>query len=220
MSVEITVRGAAERRAKPEQAKVFVAVESDGGSRDGVFQAVRDTAATLSSQLSQAKADGAVAEWSNDQLRTWSYRPWEKPGRRGALVHHARIELRAVFGDIEAMSGFLADAVTLEGVAVSHVEWSLTDEHRDDMREQARAEAVADAVAKANSYARNLGLGDVRPVAVADTGMLDGPGHDQPPMALAAAYRSSAPESAGSGIEFVPQDITVSVAVDARFLAG
>ncbi|MEO6886183.1 MAG: SIMPL domain-containing protein [Jatrophihabitantaceae bacterium] len=80
-----------------------------------------------------------------------------------------------------------------------------------------------DAREKARSYARNLGLGDVRPVAIADVGMLGESATDAQPtivprMALAAGATpmdDSTPE-----LNLIPQDITVTAAVDARFVAS
>lgn len=219
MSVDITVRGTAERRAQPERATIHVTVESEGGSRDEVFGTVRDTAATLSAQLSQRADEGAAAEWSSEQLRTWSFRPWEKPGRQGTPVHHAQVEFRATFTDFATMTRWLSDAVLLEGANITHVDWALSDGRRDELVEQARGEAVAHAVSKANSYARSLGLGDVRPAAIADAGMLGGTARDQPPVELAAVRASFRSDSAG-GVAFTPQDVVVTAAVDARFVAG
>jgi uncharacterized protein YggE len=217
VSVEVTVRGSAERRAQPERATVHVSVESEGGSRDDVFGTVRETAATLSAQLSQLADVGAAAEWSSDQLRTWSERPWHKSGHQLPQVHHARAEFRATFTDFDELSRWIAGTVALDGVMVSHVEWALTDAHRDELIEQVRAAAVADAVAKASSYANNLGLTRLQPVAIADPGMLGGKRHDEPMRAVALAATYSA--DSGGGVRFTPQDVVVQAAVDARFTA-
>jgi uncharacterized protein YggE len=73
-------------------------------------------------------------------------------------------------------------------------------------------------VTRAQRYSDALGLGPVRPVAIGDAGMVARPPEEasSPPMMRAMAVRAaSAPE-----IEFAPADIEVSVAVDAKFVAG
>ena len=214
--VTITVRGSAQRTAPPERATVHLAVESEGQDRESVLAAVSSGAETIRAQLSQLHEEGGVlAEWAGDQLRTWSERLWDKGGKRPA-VHHARAEFRAVFTDFARLGRWVGDAAQRDGVVISHLDWALGDERRNELTEQVRAAAVADAVAKAASYARNLGLGAPHPEAIADLGMLDRaePG----PMVLAS--RAMSRESAAGGMEFAPEQLTVSVSVDARFVAG
>jgi uncharacterized protein len=84
----------------------------------------------------------------------------------------------------------------------------------------ARSEAVRDSVPRAQQYADALGLGEIRPIAVADAGML-APG-PQPHTGAGPGYlRAAAAAPMGRvDVELAPQDIEVSVAVDARFEAG
>jgi uncharacterized protein YggE len=85
---------------------------------------------------------------------------------------------------------------------------------------EVRNGAVQDAVTRAQQYADALGLGVIRPVAVADAGMLAGTssstgGPGGPQLRAMAGIGGAAPE-----VELMPQDIEVSVQVDARFVAG
>jgi uncharacterized protein YggE len=76
---------------------------------------------------------------------------------------------------------------------------------------------VRDAVTRAQAYADALGLGAIRPVAVADAGMLGA----QPETGPGAAYMRAAAVGGGTAdVELVPEHIEVSAEVDARFLAG
>lgn len=162
---------------------------------------------------------GPFTWWTNDQIRTWSERPWNESGRQLPQVHHAAVEVQVRFSDFGALSRWIPSVITLNGVTVSGIEWSLTDARRDELTEQSRVAAVHDARTKALSYANSLGLGDVRPVAIADLGMLGEPMmHGARP-----ALRNFSLDSAGGGAEqvldFTPQDVVITSYVDARFVA-
>jgi uncharacterized protein YggE len=77
---------------------------------------------------------------------------------------------------------------------------------------------VQDAARRAQEYADALGLGKVRPVAIADAGMLGG---GLRPMAGGGAeyMRMASAKDSGGELELSPEDIEVSVEVDARFVA-
>lgn len=132
-------------------------------------------------------------------------------------MHHAEVRVGVKFRDFAALSRWVAESTSqTASFRVSGVEWTLTTDRRDELLRRVRTQAVQDAVGRAQQYADALGLGAVRPVAIADTGMLGpglqrGRGHEIGLMASPA----SAPE-----VELVPEDITVSATVDARFVAG
>ena len=81
----------------------------------------------------------------------------------------------------------------------------------------ARRQAVLDARERAEAYAAALGLSDLKPLALADAGMLgdrlSGPAGDE--MAMYAAAKAG-----GQVVEFQPEDVSVTVSVDARFVAS
>ena len=218
--VEITVRGRSSSAHPPERATVYLHVSIEGATRDGVFGAVNTSAATIAAQLGPLvdPERGPVTTWSADQVRTWSERPGNDSGRQLPHVHHAAVDFRVTFADFAALSRWISTVVPLPGVNVSHLDWTLTDARRVQLIELTRDAAVADAVAKARSYARSLGLGEVRPVAIADLGMLDGGQLAEPSMRYAAA--SFARDGGEAVLDFTPQDVTLDAAVDARFRAG
>jgi uncharacterized protein YggE len=79
-----------------------------------------------------------------------------------------------------------------------------------------RTAAVHDAVTRAQQYADALGLSGVRPVAVADAGMLGVELHlDGRP--AATFLRAAGSAGTGPDVELAPEEIEVSAAVDARF---
>ena len=220
MPTEITVRGRSSASEPPERGTVHATIAFEGPAMEPVYERVaRDVDNVRRSVESLRAADGPVTRWSAQDLRTWSSRPWNQDGIRLPIVYHARVDIEVEFRDFTALSRWItAHTNDTEGVRISDVEWSLSTRRDDELRRQVRTEAVEDAVRRAQQYADALHLGEVRPVAVADSGMLSavpspGGGHDVGLMRSMAV--GSAPE-----IELVPEDIEVSATVDARFVAG
>ena len=166
--------------------------------------------------------DAPVAQWSAEQLRTWTARPLDHEGREMAPEHHAGVGVEVEFRDFAVLSTWLREHTTLtEAFRVGHVSWHLTDERRDELMRQVRADAVRDAAERAQLYADALDLGAVSPVAIADPGMLtptrgdgDFGGIHAAPMARAAA------PGYATEVELVPRDIEITASVEARFVVG
>ena len=157
--------------------------------------------------------------WSAQQLRTWSQRPWHKDGKQLPLVHHAAVEVEVKFRGFTALSRWVGEHIAATaGFRVGSVNWTLTEVRRDALITDARTRAVHDAAARAQQYADALDLGTVRPVAIADAGMLSAAG--QPEGGTGATFlRAAAATGGGGDVELIPEDIEVAATVDARFLA-
>ena len=175
MSTEITVRGSFSAFERPERGTVHATIAYEGPVMEPVYGRVaRDLDAVKASIAPMDDKDnGAVTWWSADQLRTWSNRPWHKDGKQLPLIHHASVGLEVKFRDFSALSRWVGEHVAnTEGFRVAHVEWALTAKRREALEKEVRTRAVRDAVTRAQAYADALGLGQVRPVAIADAGML------------------------------------------------
>ena len=221
MPTEITVRGTFTAFQAPERGTVHATIAFEGPAMEPVYDRVaRDLEAVKTSVTPLKTGDhGPVTWWSAQQLRTWSTRPWNQDGIQLPLVHHASVGIEVKFRDFAALSRWVGQHVAnTDGFSVSRVEWRLTSKRRTELQRQARTRAVEDAVIRAQQYADALGLGKIRPIAVADAGMLGDGLH--PESGGRAAYMravSAAPDS-GPDVELIPEDIEVSAAVDARFV--
>lgn len=222
MPTEITVHGAATVREPPERGIVHATVSYEGPEMEPVYDRVaRDVASVKQSvETLQSGDDSAVTRLSAHTIRTWSTRPWNQDGIQLPLVHHAKVDMEVEFRDFTALSRWLAGRIEdTGGLDVSHVEWALTTERREDLLKQVRTEAVKDAARRAQQYADALELGEVRPVAIADSGML-GTGSrvgGSPDVAVMGQPMRAGP---APEIGFAPEDIEVSARVDARFVVG
>lgn len=219
MPTEITVRGRFSAFQAPERGTVHATIAYEGPTMEPVYdQVARDLEAVKVTITPLKTGDhGPVTWWSAQQLRTWTTRPWNKDGVQLPLVHHASVEIEVKFRDFGSLSRWVGEhAANTEGLRVSHVEWALTSKRERELQRQARTRAVEDAVMRAQQYADALGLGKIRPVAIADAGMLGthpqegGGAHMRGAMAVGS---SGAPE-----VELIPEDIEVSATVDARFV--
>ena len=175
MPTEITVRGCFSAFQAPERGTVHATIAFEGPAMEPVYDRVaRDLEAVKASVIPLKTGDhGPVTWWSAEQLRTWSNRPWNKDGKQLPLVHHASVGIEVKFRDFSALSRWVGQHVAnTDGFRVSHVEWALTSKRRTELLRQVRTRAVEDAVLRAQQYADALGLGKIRPVAIADAGML------------------------------------------------
>jgi uncharacterized protein len=220
MPTEITVRGTFAAFQPPERGTVHATIAFEGPAMEPVYDRVAGDLEAVKASVTALKTGdhGPVTWWSAEQLRTWSNRPWNKDGEQLPLVHHASVGIEVKFRDFGALSRWVGQHVAnTEGFRVSHVEWALTSKRRTELQRQVRTRAVEDAVIRAQQYADALGLGKIRPVAVADAGMLGASLH--PEGGVGAAYlRAAGAPGGGAEVELVPEHIEVSAAVDARFV--
>ena len=218
MTLDITVRGSAEQHHPAERATVSLVAAIEGPDKARAFADAIAIQEPLSAQLKELVELHAVHSWSSDQVRVFSHRPWDGDGKRGAMVHVARVQVRAEFTDFERLSGFLDYWSGTDGVEVGEIEWDVSVKNRRAYETEIRKAAVDDAVAKAQSYANAVRRGKVVAVQIADPGMLAGPGDaGASPFHKAAALGLS--DGTGAGLDLAPEEIVIRVEVDARFRA-
>ena len=221
MATEITVRGSYSAFQPPERGTVHATIAFEGPAMEPVYDRVaRDLESVKASIIPMKSEDqGAVTWWSAEQLRTWSNRPWNKDGKQLPLLHHASVAVEVKFRDFAALSRWVGEhTANTEGFRVSSVQWALTVNRREALLKEVRTRAVQDAVRRAQQYADALGLGEIRPVAIADAGMLGA--NLNPEGGHGAAFLRATAAGGGADVELVPEHIEVAAAVDARFVVG
>lgn len=222
MSTEITVRGTFSAFQAPERGTVRASIAYEGPDMGTVYDRVAHDLAVVKDSITRLQsADPApITWWSAEQLRTWSRRPWHKDGKQLPMVHHATVGVEVKFRDFATLSQWVGEHVSgTTGFRVASVIWALTAARREALVAEARTRAVRDAAARAQQYADALQLGAVRPVAIADAGMLGV--QLLPEASSGGTFMRGAATGAGAGdVELLPEDIEVSATVDARFVAG
>lgn len=212
--VIITVRGEHETRVAPEEGVVHLSVRCDGPERGPVVERIAAIAAPLREELAARQASGEVSEWSSQRASVWAERPWNNEGVQLPLVHHASVDVVATFTDFAALSWWVSAVAEREGVQVSGVTWQLTSATRRTVEAEVAARAVQTAVSRASAYANAIGHASVTPLEIADVGLLGRPEADPGPRMMRAMATDASP-----GLDFQPQDITVTAGVEARFAA-
>lgn len=223
MSTEITVRGSFAAFEPPERGTVRAHLSLEGPQMQPVFdQVARDLDRVKSSvEPLHDPERGAVTWWATQHVRTWAHRPWHKDGKQLPLVHHASVGIEVKFRDFGALARWVSDHVEhTQGFSLDDVAWTLTEKRKQELVSVVRTRAVQDATARAQQYADALGLGQVRPVALADAGMLGEGLHPQGPPQAAYTRMAAAGGGGEVQLELAPEDIEVAAAVDARFAAG
>ncbi len=223
MPTEFTVRGSHTAFQRPERGTAQVTLAFEGPAMQPVYdRVVRDLEAVKTSiQALHDPEHGPVTWWSTQHVRTWAQRPWNQSGKQLPLVHHASVGVQVKFRDFGVLATWVGQHVAAtQGFRLDGVVWALTESNRHDLERAVRTRAVQAAVRRAQEYAEALGLGPVRPVAVADAGMLStgiAPvgGGSAPFMRMAAAKDAGG----GAELELAPEDIEVSAEIDARFVA-
>lgn len=217
--VIITVRGESQTRVAPERAIAHLTASVDGPERGAVVERIAALAGPVRDDLTARKEAGKIADWTSQRVSVWSDRPWNAEGRQLDLVHHASVELTATFTDVLALSDWLSGLAATEGLQVGTVEWDLTPESRARIEREVATDAVGVAVERAAAYAAAIGRSDVTPVQIADLGLL-GDGRPEAPSPRMFAKASLAMDAAGAPVvDFRPDDIVITAAVEARFSA-
>ncbi|PZU49580.1 MAG: SIMPL domain-containing protein [Microbacterium sp.] len=219
--VIITVRGESEAHVAPERAVAHITATADGPERGTVVERIAAIAEPVRADLGRRKDAGGVADWASKRVSVWADRPWNTEGKQLDLVHHACVELTATFTDVIALSDWLNGIAATDGLQVGSVDWQLTPETRARVEREVATDAVGVAVERATAYAQAIGRGTVTPVQIADLGLLGDAAPTAPsPRMFARASAMSMDAGAAPAVEFRPDDIIVTAAVEARFTAS
>jgi uncharacterized protein YggE len=219
MAVEITVSETVEEFHRPERAVLSALVSFDGPDKTVVRErtvAAADDLAAAVAQLLDAER-GPITRYRRSGLATWSERPWNAQGEQLPPVHHATDRFSVTFADFAVLADWLDRYAAVDGVAIVEVQWRLTRRRQNEVAAEVRVAAVRAARAKAQAYADSLELGPVRPVSIADHGMLSAD-DGRRPIPFAAVRALAHTEDSGPAI--LPEDIRIFAMVDARFSAG
>ncbi|WP_298942127.1 SIMPL domain-containing protein [uncultured Microbacterium sp.] len=218
--VIITVRGSDEARIAPERAVAHISASVDGPERGRVVERIAALASPVRDDLAARQAAGTIEDWSAQRVSIWSDRPWNTEGRQLDLVHHASVEIVATFSDFVALSDWLTVIGMQEGFQVGTVEWQLTPDTRARTEREVATAAVSVAVERATAYASAIDRATVTPIEIADLGLLTH-GQEAAPSARMFARSAMSMDVGGApAIDFQPDDIVITAAVEARFAAS
>ncbi|MBO1755131.1 SIMPL domain-containing protein [Allobranchiibius sp. CTAmp26] len=213
MPLTIRVHETATTLCPAERADLQLRIEAEGTDKHAVAERVRTVLRLLTDELADLESTGAVRRWSNEQVTTWSDRPYGHDGLRRPLTHQTSADVQARFADFEQLGHAVEQWCEIEEVRVEHVQWELTTATRNDASNSLRAQAVRSADEHAHQYARAAGKQAIEAVTIADSGPTQG-GPD-----FARAAMAVAESGGGAELRFAPRRIAVTIAIDVEFLA-
>lgn len=217
--VIITVRGEHELRVAPERAKVHLSVTMDGPDRAAVVERTLAASTPIRAGLEKREAEGSIVEWTSQRMNVIAERPWNNEGKQLDPVHRATVDFTATFSDISEMSLWATEVSVADGVNLGYIDWHLTAETEAEIEREVATQAVGVAVARAKAYAQALGLQHVRPLELADRGLIsENAGPVQAKALRAGAMMMDAASS--PAMEFQGEEIRVSATVEGRFAAS
>ncbi|GAB3124766.1 SIMPL domain-containing protein [Glaciibacter psychrotolerans] len=218
----ITVQGRHTAWHPPERATAAVTVAFEGPRRQLVVSdttRVADAVRTTIVDRHDSPA-GPVTRWSSDAVNVWSTVPWNNEGIQLPPVFHAAIGFSVRFKDFAVLTQWIEEIADRDGVSVGNIEWSLTEARKAAMTATVQALAVNNATTKASVYAKSIGLGSVRAIALADPGMLgDNSGGVSAGGVHDGIFVRALAVSGESELSLKPQELEISAAIDARFVA-
>jgi uncharacterized protein YggE len=216
--VQIAVHGSASRFLPAERGTLEVAIALEHDDR---VIAVQQVAGLHERFVADAKSfvhAGVATWWGSDQVRARSERRYLKDSEAYRTVQVASAEVRVMFRDFQALSDWFEHAGAVPGVTIDGVDWTLTEQRRDQVQRDVRVQAVADAVQRAEAYAGAIGGTGVTLTALWEPGLRpNAGGGDDGAMYLT---RSMAVAGGHSTVELRPDDIEISAAVTADFVVN
>ena len=222
MPTIITVQGSFTAWYPAERATARLTVSFDGAEREAVLASATRSVQTVTDSITALHDPdaGPVTWFSSDRIRVWAERPWNNEGKQLALVHYASVEITATFSDFAVMSWWLTDVAERDGVQVDTVTWRLTPATSKAAESEVAAQAVGVAVDRATAYAAALGLANLTPLEIADVGLLSRSSDSPAPAPkMMRAMAMSMDAGSAPAVELQPEDIVVTAAVEARFVA-
>ena len=220
MTTTITVRETTEHRQAPECGTARLSIESHGHSKAHVHDWVQATLDILRTQIETMRDDhnGPVTWHSVSNVRTWSWK-----NKDGQVLFEESVDVRVKFKDFAVLGKWLGDVLRRDGVRLRHIDWTITQSHKDRLLIDLRQRAVRMAREKANQYASAIGLHVVAVEAIADVGLLKPLAPTGLPGDAIAASRASMSADLGpassDSYRLSPEDVLLTAAVDAQFLA-
>ena len=212
--ITINVTGSSTIHQPPEQAVLFFHAKSEGSSSDAVSKEVTATSNQLQQTFQELKSDSVapapVKAFSASSLRSWSERPRDQDGNPGERIHYAQLRFEATFRDFKKLGEVAGRLSAYPNVAVSNIDWRLTDETKQELGSKTRKLAMKDAILKASDYAEVIGR-EVNPVEITDT---ESPGF---PAARYMAMGACPMDDEREELDLTPQDVDLTSSIQVNF---
>ena len=218
--VTITVAGTAHRFVPAERGTVHLRATAEARRSADVVPVVADLHARLSAEAERHVSAGAATRWSADQLYVSTVQRYLRDSDVSETFQVAAAGVAVRFSDFSALSTWVTEVGTVDGVVVDGVEWELTEDSRREVEREVRAEAVRDAQERADAYADELGYATATATALFEPGLRP---HTQPGFdGGGPRYARLAAADAGGGavVSMRPEQIEITATVTVDYAAS
>ncbi|WP_162991508.1 SIMPL domain-containing protein [Halostella salina] len=201
----VNVRASGEVSADPDRAILDVAVQATADDPETARQRLSENVSTMRSALSEAGIPDDGIETAHYVIRQDRESRQTEGVTRYVAIHAFEVET----DDVDGVGSVIETAVNNGATDVHHVEFTLSEEARNDLREDALSAAMENARTDADILAENADL-SIAGVSSVSTGSVDvRPYHAEAMMASA--------DAGGTNVESGP--VTVSAQVQVTYNA-
>lgn len=212
--VLIAVTGSASRFLPAERGTVSLAIGFEHADRAVAMRQVGLLHERLVAEAESHVHRGAATWWGSDQVRAWPQRRYVKDSSEYSIVQVAAAEVKAEFRDFAALSSWVTEAGSIDGVTLGGIEWTVTEQQRIAVQREVQVAAVQDAVRRAEAYASAIGGAGVTLQQLWEPGLrpnTSGAGGDGPML------RSMVAAGGFADVELRPDDIEIAASLSADF---
>jgi uncharacterized protein YggE len=211
-----------------DQAQASSDVESAAAQLTSIFRAM-----AIKTVDGRPHPDAAVTAFTVTPLSTVSQYQRDAQYRqltRQPKEHTVTASAEIIFRDMAKLADVSGELARMPHVSMSETEWRLTDATRAELEREARRKAIAAAVQKAQDYAAVVGREvfavEIRDQPQAPAGWYGAPQAQRMmqqmilPQAPQQAAQQAPAQQTSEGLTLEPKTITVSAAVNAKFVSG
>ena len=209
----ISVSGTGIIKTEPNQAKVYLGVETQSGN---VTEALEENSLKMQSIIKAIKKLGIPKDSiETTYFSVYPIRDYEKSGE-DIIGYRASNEITVELQDLDKIGAVIEEAMNAGANKVRRIEFGLTEDKRRELKNEALKEACKDARTKADAIASGLGLRITRIATAKESGTYVAPYRAEVfGSEYAMPIPTSAPEAIPPPIE--PKEVKVSATIDIAY---
>jgi len=209
----ISVSGTGIIKTEPNQAKVYLGVETQSGN---VTEALEENSLKMQSIIKAIKKLGIPKDSiETTYFSVYPIRDYEKSGE-DIIGYRASNEITVELQDLDKIGAVIEEAMNAGANKVRRIEFGLTEDKRRELKNEALKEACKDARTKADAIASGLGLRITRIATAKESGTYVAPYRAE---VFSSEYAMPIPTTAPKAIPppIEPKEVKVSATIDIAY---
>ena len=209
----ISVSGTGIIKTEPNQAKVYLGVETQSGN---VTEALEENSLKMQSIIKAIKKLGIPKDSiETTYFSVYPIRDYEKSGE-DIIGYRVSNEITVELQDLDKIGAVIEEAMNAGANKVRRIEFGLTEDKKRELRNEALKEACKDARTKADAIASGLGLKITRIATARESGTYVAPYRTE---VFGGEYAMPVPTPAPKAIPppIEPKEMKVSATIDIAY---